>query len=474
MILIIVEAVSKVLGMLLVIAIARKLGAGDFGLLAFALSLSFILSFLPLFGFGNLVTKEVARDKTKATSFFGNVTAIKFILSLIAFLIIMLIARLSNYPLEKIWIIQLVALTMIVESYIHFFTSFFRAYQKVEYEAIVKIGLSILNVALGLAVLFSGRGLLELMLVRFSVFGVSLVLTLYFINRKLGIFSIEIDFGYWKDLLRAAWPFALSTALVFAFAQIDTVMLSAMRGDKAAGWYAAAVKFPEMLSFIPACFVGAILPAMSRFYDVSRSSLAATYRQAAKYLLIIALPAATGLSILSDRLVLMFYGSEFYPTIFALRIISWAPVFAYLNYAGFSVFAAENKEKRFALIFAFALGINIGANLVMIPLFGHVGTSVTTLASEIIVFLLQLKYVAKYFEGASVQNIIFKPLLSTLAMAVLIILARQINIFILIPMAALFYLFMLLFLGVFSKEEFSLLLSLIRGDRPEEVLGSTL
>ena len=78
-ILVTTEIITRILGTVLTITIARKLGATNLGLLAFALSLSRIFDFLPNFGFKNLISRDIAKEPTSTGSYLGNIFIIKLV-----------------------------------------------------------------------------------------------------------------------------------------------------------------------------------------------------------------------------------------------------------------------------------------------------------------------------------------------------------------------------------------------------------
>jgi O-antigen/teichoic acid export membrane protein len=90
---------------------------------------------------------------------------------------------------------------------------------------------------------------------------------------KFTVPRIKVDLGFWKKMLRLAWPFALSGVFLTISLWIDSVMLSATKGNEAVGWYNAAYGLILILSFVPAAYFGAVFPIMSRFHVTSEGIL---------------------------------------------------------------------------------------------------------------------------------------------------------------------------------------------------------
>lgn len=77
--------VTALLTLLLVVFIARELGDITFGKYSFALAFTAIFAVFLDLGFLTLIVRDVARDKSLASKYLGNIAVIKVILSVIVF-----------------------------------------------------------------------------------------------------------------------------------------------------------------------------------------------------------------------------------------------------------------------------------------------------------------------------------------------------------------------------------------------------
>jgi len=457
-ILVATEVVTRILGIALTVAIARKLGSANLGLLAFALSFNELFSFLPRFGFKNLITRDVAKEPNKTGSYFGNIFVIKIILSASTLFLIISVLHVMQYAQEKILVVYIAAFVMLLDSYIEFLAAFFRAHQKVKYEAMVHLVRNFLMVSTGLLILFLGYGLVPLISVRLLVYLFSLALGLSFMFKKLSKPSFDIQPHYCIRLIRSSSSFVLMDILTKMNAQIGIVLLSIMRGDVITGWFSAALRLRGVFSFIPGGFVGAVLPAMSKFSQQnSHENLVKTHERTVKYLLIIALPISMGISILADRFILILYGEEYIHSIIALRILIWSLVFSFLNQIFSTALISIGKEKKIVTIRAIGTIFYFCANIVSIPLFGHVGISVVSVLSQMITLAFLVYILSKDFCIAGISKISIKPLLGTLVMGFFLLLLREQNIVFLIPLSAVIYFFTLFSLKTFNSQEVSVL-----------------
>lgn len=118
---------------------ARYLGAEGFGILSFALAFTGIFGVFSDLGLSTLTVREVARDKSLASKYLGNIAVMKVILVIITFGLIALSINLLGYPEQTIKVVYLVALSIIFSAFSGMFYSIFQAYEKMEYQSVGQI-----------------------------------------------------------------------------------------------------------------------------------------------------------------------------------------------------------------------------------------------------------------------------------------------------------------------------------------------
>lgn len=183
------------------------------------------------------------------------------------------------------------------------------------------------------------------------------------------------------DLLAESWPMLLAGLTVALYMRIDLIMLRHLAGEQATGVYAAAVRLSELWYFLPGALAASLLPglvrrqgegaqayagAMTRYYDLS-----------AGLGYVVALPTA----VLAGPLVQLAYGTAFLEAVPVLRWHAWAVVFVFLGVAR-SQFLVNAGRTGFHLAATSAGAvINVGLNLCLIPAYGPLGAAWATLAA---------------------------------------------------------------------------------------------
>ena len=463
----IAQVTSSLLGFLFIMYTARYLGAEGFGILSFALAFTGIFGVFPDLGLGQLTVREVARDKSLASKYLGNIAVIKVILTIITFGLICLTINLLEYPNQTINVVYLVAVYIIFNAFSQMFYSIFQAHEKMEYVSIGQILNSVLMLSGALFVIYQGFGVIGFaslyVLVSAIILGYSFVVSVL----KFAKPKIEIDFDFWKPTIKEALPFGLTGIFVTIYYYIDTVMLSLMvpNSNEVIGWYNAAYKLVLALLFMRGILHISLFPNMSEFYKTSKESLKLICERLFKYSLIISFPIAVGTAILSERFILLFYGSEYFPSVIALQILIWSNVIIFANFTP-RLFEAINKQIIVTKITMLGAIVNVILNLLLIPQFSYVGAAIATCLTEFILLFPSFIIFSKTeyrFSGSFAFKNVLKIFIAGVCMGCFVKYFYDENLMILIIILALLYVALLCIMKTFDETDIDIIRNLIKG-----------
>ncbi|MFQ6027095.1 MAG: oligosaccharide flippase family protein, partial [Dehalococcoidia bacterium] len=131
----IADITCTAIGFLLIMYVAHHLGAEGFGILSFGLAFTGIFVVFTDLGLSILTTREVARDKSLAQKYLGNIATLKIILCIPTFVLIAVTINLLGYSEQIITVVYLIALAVIFASFSTMLYSIFEAYQRMEFAA---------------------------------------------------------------------------------------------------------------------------------------------------------------------------------------------------------------------------------------------------------------------------------------------------------------------------------------------------
>jgi O-antigen/teichoic acid export membrane protein len=459
-ILFIAQVVNYILAFFYTIYLARYLGVSGFGVLTFGISFTTIMGVTADLGLSILAVREIARDKSISSGYTGNLIVIKLVLSSITMGLIVLFMNLFNYPSQTIHVVYLLALWMLFTSFTQLFYSVFQAYEEMEYQSIGTILYSILLFSGVLYGIFNNFSIEWFALIYLIVSGLILAYTVFIQITRFPRPSLQVNLNFWKSKLTLALPLSIASIFSTIAFRVDTVLLSLFQGYVVVGLYTAPYKIIEVLLFIPSVYSAVIFPVLSRFHVSSKESFQLIYVKSIKYMIILGLPIAAGITILSKDIILLLYQSAFSGSVVALQILIWTvPLLLLTTSFGIILISMNKQVLAIRLTFIYMI-FNIGVNLAVIPYFSYLGASVVTVLTELINFIMLFYYLSKFICKVHLHKLIWKPALATVIMSLFMI-SVHLNIFITVLLATIIYFALLILFKTFSKGDYNIIRKLV-------------
>ena len=150
-------------------------------------------------------------------------------------------------------------------------------------------------------------------------------------SRKIVSWKHKYQYEYRKHIKPIMYIFGTSVASNI-YLTMDTTMLGIIWGDKATGIYSAASKMNSVISTLLGTVSATILPRVSYYVGNNlKKEYNALMKTSVNMLLMLAIPAAIGLSCTSDILILIFSGKEFIAGSLTAKILSIRVVIGAIN-----------------------------------------------------------------------------------------------------------------------------------------------
>ena len=133
---------------------------------------------------------------------------------------------------------------------------------------------------------------------------------------------------------------------------------------------------------------------------------------------LIIFPMIFGLIAVNEVFVKLFLGQNFQDVKYVLYVIVFNIMFVgWTNILGYQVLVVRNKNKEFMLSTTIPAFVSVAVNIAVIPFFGYIGASITSVVVEILVFGIQWYYSRNIIN----KNLLFnkdlaKIILSSLVM----------------------------------------------------------
>ena len=222
-----------------------------------------------------------------------------------------------------------------------------------------------------------------------------------------------------RPVFARASPLVAHAILGLIIYNSDLIFLRAVRDAATAGTYAAAYTLVSFLLNIGVTYGNSLLPVLTRLAaDPPRQQ--ELYGTAMTQALTVALPVAVGGSMLAGGIMHAVFGPSYLGAVTALQILIWSVVAAYVRTVGTFALIAHHQQSFVLRTTIWSAVINLALNFALIPKFGMPGAAAATLATEVVRTLIGLGYGARFGLGFGFVARLWRPLLATAAMALLL------------------------------------------------------
>ncbi len=176
--------------------------------------------------------------------------------------------------------------------------------------------------------------------------------------------------------------------LGYAFALLllynaDIVLIGVFENAEAVGGYAVAYALISFLGNLAVSYGAVLLPVLTQLVPGSDKEKE-TYQGVALMLLATSLPAALGGAYLAEDIILMVYGANYHHAAGPLALLFLSLLFNVIRKAPAAALIARGHQRRLMNTTFVAAGLNVTANLILIPIFGIAGAAVATLGAELV------------------------------------------------------------------------------------------
>jgi len=361
---------------------ARYLNVHDFGEFSYLLVLVGIAAKLFDFGFNPIIFRETSR-----TNDYNRFLGIAFIFRIIfLFCIIIgfnLFAFINQLKSIEILLVNLLLFNILLSNK---FTNFrdllsipFKTNLLMHFPMIFAIidNFVLLVLVLLMPILKVGLTYFVIVYVISNIPG--FLLLIFFLNKQ---FEVAYRFSYedFKWLFKEALPLAGFVLFAFLYLQVDILLLKYFVGMESVGYYSAALRLVQPLTFIPSAIVMTFFPIIVRNIE-NKISNQQIINLIYKILFLMTVSFALGVMFKSDDLITFVFGAKYKIAGYPVLILFWSLVFSFFNFFSLDLLTAYKKQKFnfiYVLVITFVVII---LDLLLIPSYGIDGASIGRLIS---------------------------------------------------------------------------------------------
>ena len=466
------RTISRAISLVVIIVLANALGDTRYGQYATLVTYSAIVSVLADVGFAPLYTREAARNRARLGDYLGTLMVFRVALAAAAAVVFGVAFGLGTGLTSLV--LPGCAL-LVATAYATVLRNTFYAVGRAELDAIAIIAEVLIQGGLIYLGARSHAGVSFFVTAYTASYLFTIAYALVVINVfRLGRIRLGLDRGLIRSWLPLALPFAYTSFLTNLYFDADRVILPHFRSFAEVGWYQFAYKPFEALQFVPLAIQVVVYPLLGVYFVSDMTRLKVAYARFFKVLVLLGWPLTVGTFVLVHpigRLFRLFPQSE--PS---LRILAFAIVFLFANSAFYAMLNATNRQHLNAWATGLAAGINIALNLVLIPFYGYLAASATTVVTEAALCTLGWWFVQREKPELRLPVVAlgWRILLAGAVMGVILYPLRGLSIFITVPAGFVVYVVALFLLRAVDPDEYELaaesLLSRLRRNPPTVII----
>ena len=458
----IIQIIGKILTTAIAIAmlayLARYLGVSGYGNYTTVFAFLGFFAILADMGFYNVAIREVAKHPEEAKKIMSNIFSLRILFALfflfLAPLAGMLIPGYSVIIKLGIWVGTLSSLFTLLNQV---FVSIFQERLRMDRLVISDVSARLILFLLVLVFIKLGLGLQYFIFANViaNLFACALS---FIMSRRFLVFGFGFNYQYWKYILKESIPLGIVIVLGLIYFKIDTVMLSIIKGSEAVGIYGAPYKILEILITIPSIFMGSVFPLAAKYLKNNDPRFKESFVKSFDFMSLMVLPIVISIFILAKPIVLLILGKEFLASIVPLRYLIFAVLIIFYGTIMGNFVVAANLQKKLVWVYIFSVFFNIGTNLIMIPRYSYVGSSITTIATEFLVCTLAFIIVYKHLKLTPRFAIFLKSLAASAIMGLFLYYFQNADLLLLVVFGITFYLTLLYIFRGINKEMVSKML----------------
>ncbi|GAB5490519.1 MAG: flippase [Phototrophicaceae bacterium] len=443
------------------IVLNNWLGATQSGVYGTVLGLFAVIAPLTGLGMGMIAIREIAKTPERIGQYATIMLFSQTALSGLAYIV--LVASGTIYGGDILAYTAIAGISLIIDMFGSIATDLFIAQEKMLITSSMEIVNVVIRVVLAGFALWAGWGLL----------GVYIATIISGIIRSGSLWAI-----HWVQKLQLDWhidwkhigipmiidtvPLAAGAALSLGYDHADKLMMTGIIGETNTGYLQPAflIHFGIIELFSTAILV-AMYPLMARYHSEKNENdtFGFIVEKLMRFMLMLALPVAIGLTIFSEDVIRLIFTDEFLPTIPILQVYVWYTLFTLVSNVFARALLIQNRQGYTLIVTGAALTLNIIVNYVLLTQTGNpIGAAIASvMAQAFALILLAQTFRANGFSWLTILPSISRLLVVGLVAGAVMIFVGQVFWILGLIAGSIVYLIGIFFGRVLSEADWDLL-----------------
>lgn len=396
----IVQLSNVLLSIFIVPYVVRKIGPGEFGVIAVAQVVVIYLAVLTDYASDQTATREIAvfrndNDPLPLSKIFFSVLFSKLIVCLVCFglfitlviLVPLFYAHMNLYMLAFVFVIGQAMLI----------NWFFLGTEKMQFITIPALVGRIVFVLLSF--LFIKQKTDSSLFLLFMGLG-NIVAAAFGMMIAFRIYRLQFVWPGWMDVkhrLKNGWHITLSNLSMTTCQYIGVVILRIFSNDILVGYYSIAEKIYQSIKLMLSVFSQTVYPQTCKIIQKGLHQTISFFKQAYIPFFLLVLAGCIVVFFFSSEILYVFIGHHYQDAAFYLRMLCVALIIVCLNIPAALILLASDHKKSYLKVFALGTIVHLAGNFLLAHYYQATGTVIATIITEMFITITLYWEVYKIF-----------------------------------------------------------------------------
>lgn len=233
----------------------------------------------------------------------------------------------------------------------------------------------------------------------------------------------------WRTLAHVGIPVGLGTMLTVAYARVDQLLVFELAPHHSeAGIYGAIYRVLDQAGFVPAAVMTTLFPIISAAHPSDPLRVRRLVQLAIDYLATISLPVLAFTTAAAHPLIHLLFGAAYDRGANAMPALMAAYVVICFGYISGNMIVATNLQRRYVTYALVGLIVNVGLNLMLIPLYGYLAAAWITLLTNVVVIVPALRAVMRELDMRISPRRLLRTAIAATASGIAIAILRDVGV----------------------------------------------
>ena len=392
------KVLQMLVGLLIGMLTARYLGPSDYGLINY--SSSYVSFFTPIYtlGLSSILVNELIKRPDKQGEILGSSIVLRLVGALISSIFIFVWVYCIHPDDGVLLVVTALQCVSIFFQWSELFNYWCQSELNSKASVIIQFVAYLLTSGYKIWLLATGKSVIWFAFsISFDFILQAVFYLFYFIKRTGQRYSFKLITA--KELFKNSYHYIFSAFGAVLYAQTDKLMLGWFFDNEEVGLYTAAVTISTLWTFLLSALIDSSRPVIIQTREMDLEEYKKKIVRLYSVIIYASFIVCAGMCFGANLIINILYGQDYLHAIPVLRVAAWSTLFSFLGVARSVWCVAEKKQKYEKYLTFGGAFVNIGLNLLLIPIGGIVGAAVATLVTQVVSNVLILFFIKDMREN---------------------------------------------------------------------------